>query len=858
MSGNTFGQANFISINSVISDSVDFFDLNDYWFFTLSEARDVEIELANLSSDADVELYDGFQRLIDFSENAGSSSETISSQLSAGTYYIRVFPYYGDYTGYSLLISADASISDEAGNSLDSARVISVGSSTSFFNDAVSFADSNDYYRFTLNSPSLFELNLTDLSSDADVEILDSNGNYIDSSTLSGSQSENIVRSLNSGTYYINVYPYIGETAYTLAVSAEPENVVPPDNAGNNIGNASPIDLNSSRSDAVGDFDESDYYRLDLTSGSEVAINLTGLLSDIDIELLDSNGNYINSSVNGGINSETITAQLDAGTYYIHVFPWSGGSNYNLTITGEFIPLPPPPDPNQPNQYSSTTGYGFADASAAVARAINQNPFPDVPTFGGANDWNVNMVNAPEVWAQGYTGQGIVVAVLDTGVDRNHPDLSRNIWSNAGEVPGDGIDNDNNGYIDDVFGWNFVEDKNNTLDVFGHGTHVSGTIAGLNNGTGVVGIAYDAQIMPVKVLGDDGSGSYEGISRGIYYAVENGASVINLSLGGGSGNQALQSAINYASENGVVVVMAAGNEGESQPGFPARYATDDGIAIGAVSNTNNIADFSNRSGPDSSMVYVTNPGVSVYSALPGGTYESWNGTSMATPHAAGIVALMLDANPSITDAQARQILISTTTDSPTISSFIGSQSSRVSVAAKPLNVFSDGSVVTPPDGGDSSTLLSRLDTTLNRFRNNDRPGTYLFAGAEESSSIRQNYNNFIEEGPAFQVATTQSDPLLQPFYRFQNSAPGREGTYLFAGAEEAASIRQNYQNFIEEGVAFYAYSGGIGGGTTEFSRFQNNAMPGTYLFAGPEESAAIINNPSLGFTYEGIAFAAGG
>ncbi|MGA1623150.1 MAG: hypothetical protein ACO36E_10540, partial [Synechocystis sp.] len=164
----------------------------------------------------------------------------------------------------------------------------------------------------------------------------------------------------------------------------------------------------------------------------------------------------------------------------------------------------------------------------------------------------------------------------------------------------------------------------------------------------------------------------------------------------------------------------------------------------------------------------------------------------------------------------------------------------------------------PPPKDPVNTVKDYLTGELIRFRNTDRPGTYLFAGIEESASIRENYTNFVEEGPAFQVATTKTDPLLQPFYRFQNTAPGREGTYLFAGSEEAASIRQNYKNFIEEGIAFYAYSAGVGGGTTEFSRFQNNAMPGTYLFAGPEESAAIVNNPNLGFTYEGVAFSAGG
>jgi hypothetical protein len=157
--------------------------------------------------------------------------------------------------------------------------------------------------------------------------------------------------------------------------------------------------------------------------------------------------------------------------------------------------------------------------------------------------------------------------------------------------------------------------------------------------------------------------------------------------------------------------------------------------------------------------------------------------------------------------------------------------------------------------GSGTNASSHLNTTLIRFRNVDKPGTYLFTGEQEAASVRQNYRNFFQEGVAFQVASAQTDPLLQPFYRFRNTSPGREGTYLFAGSGEAASIRQNYRNFVEEGVAFYAYPAGTGNGTTNFNRFQNNGMPGTYLFAGPGESSSIINNPN--FTCEGPAFAAG-
>ncbi|WP_392531916.1 S8 family peptidase [Nostoc sp. C117] len=307
--------------------------------------------------------------------------------------------------------------------------------------------------------------------------------------------------------------------------------------------------------------------------------------------------------------------------------------------------------------YNSTTGYGLINAAAAVAEAAGQNTFADVPNLGG-NNWGADLVKAPEVWAHGYTGKGVVVAVIDTGVDYNHEDLKNNIWTNSKEIPGNGIDDDGNGYVDDNYGWNFSDNNNNTLDNNGHGTHVSGTIAGENNNYGVTGIAYDAKIMPVKVLNESGSGSYSSIAKGIHYAVDNGANVINLSLGGAYSNRTLESAINYASSKGVIVVMAAGNDGESSPDYPARYASKSGIAVGAVDKNNNIADFSDRSGTNQ-IAYVTAPGVKVYSSLPNNQYATYSGTSMAAPHVAGVVALMLSANSKLTDAQVRQIVTET-------------------------------------------------------------------------------------------------------------------------------------------------------------------------------------------------------
>jgi subtilisin len=312
--------------------------------------------------------------------------------------------------------------------------------------------------------------------------------------------------------------------------------------------------------------------------------------------------------------------------------------------------------------YNSKSGYGLVNADAAVAKATGQNsPFPDVPNLGG-NNWGADMVKAPEAWANGYTGQGVVVAVVDTGVDYNHLDLKNNIWTNPKEIAGNGVDDDGNGYVDDVRGWNFVNNTSEVMDDNEHGSHVSGIIAGEKNDFGVTGIAYDTKIMPIKVLDGSGSGSSASVANGIRYAAKNGANVINLSLGSNSPDREIESAIEYASSQGSIVVMAAGNDSGSQPGYPARYASKHGIAVGAVDKNEQMAYFSNRAGGDQ-LTYVTAPGVDIYSTVPNNQYANLSGTSMAAPSVAGVIALMLSANPSLNENQVRQILSETSKDS---------------------------------------------------------------------------------------------------------------------------------------------------------------------------------------------------
>jgi subtilisin len=354
-------------------------------------------------------------------------------------------------------------------------------------------------------------------------------------------------------------------------------------------------------------------------------------------------------NINPVSSADTFTSQDD---YNFHI---SGRSSFEANNT--HVKQLNSQDNMSTMSYDSNTGYGLVNAAAGVAKAIGQNTFTDVADLGG-NNWNADLVKAPEVWARGYTGQDIVVAVIDTGVDYNHIDLRNNIWTNTNEIAGNGVDDDGNGYIDDSNGWNFVDTTNDPIDRNGHGTHVSGTIAGENNGTGVTGIAYNSKIMPVKVLNDSGSGSVSSITQGIYYAVNQGANVINLSLGSDFPNSSLASAIEYASKKGVVVVMAAGNNGLPLVSYPASYADQWGLAVGAVDQNNQVAEFSNTPGI-SQLAYVTAPGVNIYSSVPGDQYANYSGTSMAAPNVAGVVALMLSANRTLTDAQVRQFVTQT-------------------------------------------------------------------------------------------------------------------------------------------------------------------------------------------------------
>jgi len=283
---------------------------------------------------------------------------------------------------------------------------------------------------------------------------------------------------------------------------------------------------------------------------------------------------------------------------------------------------------------------------------------PNDPDFGEL--WGLQKLDAPEAWDTQTGSPTVVVAVVDTGADWDHEDLSANIWDNDDEAE-NGADSDGNGYTDDIRGWDFVNNDNDPDDDHTgtyHGTHVSGTIGAVgDNGTGVTGINWSVSIMPLKILGADGSGSVANEVEAINYAVANGANIINASFSGDSYSSSEHDAVDSARAAGVLFVAAAGNDSQDNgdiPTYPASYDLDNVIAVAATAQNDAMAWFSNYG---ATSVDVAAPGVSIYSTKAGDTYQYMSGTSMATPHVAGLAALIWAENAGLSHEQVKDRIL---------------------------------------------------------------------------------------------------------------------------------------------------------------------------------------------------------
>jgi subtilisin family serine protease len=364
----------------------------------------------------------------------------------------------------------------------------------------------------------------------------------------------------------------------------------------------------------------------------------------------------------------------------------------------------------------SVVEIGAGISQKAAERRLNMSPavtyveamqtihvdaaIPNDPQFnalwGLSNPNNID-INAPEAWTVTTGQSSVIVAVIDSGIDLNHPDLSSVIWTNPNEVAGNGLDDDGDGLVDDVHGWNFITNTNNVQDDNGHGTHVSGTIGAIgNNGVGVVGVATGVTLMPLKFIGPDGNGSIDDAVQAIYYAVDHGARVINASWGGTSFSPTLDAAIRYANAHNVVFVTAAGNEASNNDltkTYPASERLPNVLSVAAIDAMGRLAGFSNYG---VNTVDLAAPGVNIRSTVPGG-YDTYTGTSMATPHVTGVIALLAGLHPDLSAQRLVDIVLATTKPIPSLAMKTvtgGMVDAYAAVLADPYTTF-----FTPPNHG---------------------------------------------------------------------------------------------------------------------------------------------------------------
>jgi subtilisin family serine protease len=283
-------------------------------------------------------------------------------------------------------------------------------------------------------------------------------------------------------------------------------------------------------------------------------------------------------------------------------------------------------------------------------------------SFSGAIDnWSYERIKVAKLWQQNLRGQGAIVAVVDTGLDINHLKLKNNVYTNPGESGLDAagkdkatnnFDDDGNGYIDDVNGYNFVEGSNQMIDDVGHGTHVSGIIAMEHHETIVtnsvpLGMAPAAKILPVRFLGKDG-GTLNDALLALDYVKNSKANIVNASWGGTGCSKILEEKIAALAEKNILFVVASGNSGsnlERYPEYPAAFILPHQITVGSVSPLDGMSSFSNYS---KKLVHIFAPGYEIYSSIPGGGFSSQSGTSMATPFIAGAAALLVGQNSNKT------------------------------------------------------------------------------------------------------------------------------------------------------------------------------------------------------------------
>lgn len=519
-------------------------------------------------------------------------------------------------------------------------------------------------------------------------------------------------------------------------------------------------------------------------------------------------------------------------------------------------------------------GGGTAAAAAGVGTAVvlsdedddeNDAPSPSAPPpppAEGAEGFETSEyeamntlgnINASSAYARGYTGAGITVAVIDSGIDMDHPDLAGN--------------------IDTVNAYDFTEDDNTPDDTVGHGTHVAGTIAAIKNDSGMHGVAYGATIMPLKA-GDLFILHY---NEATDYAVANGARVINMSYGG-TAVEAERQTIQNALDSDVLIAAATGNEGASQAGYPARYAGEADvnnsgktgmiIAVGATDEDNNRAVFSNACG-DAMNYCLFAPGTNVNSTVPDDTYDVYQGTSMASPHVAGAAAVVMEMWPALNAREIGDILLTTATDlgAPGVDNIFGHGLLNLNAATQPV-----GATSIPDASGDTGSGLTLSGSTLNlgaAFGDAIVSGSNSFAIVDSfNRDFQMNLRDISQMSASFDMNRSMerlASPLLSETLTLSDSTnisfsgvQANQDTDHFTGQGEFSTTNPEDANNEEDNfhASFSHTTGshtiGLHHNVPVDQAFGIGALPNHK--SENHIGEAVGNNPYMGFTDSGMAF----
>ncbi len=471
----------------------------------------------------------------------------------------------------------------------------------------------------------------------------------------------------------------------------------------------------------------------------------------------------------------------------------------------------------------------FETATASIAYAEpdyvrHLTSIPNDPRYGDL--WGMARISMPDAWDLATGSHDSVVAVIDTGMNMAHPDLAANLWVNAIEIPGDGVDNDGNGYVDDVNGWDFVSEDDDPEDGDGHGTHCAGTIGAVgNNANQVVGVCWNVSIMPLRVGTSLGLMDSD-IVDGIRYAARNGAKVLSNSYGGTGFSQSVYDAIEYANDRGCIFVAAAGNDtsdNDALPQYPASYDIPNVISVAATDEDDKLATFSNYG---ATSVDLAAPGVNIVSTYLNGGTDTLQGTSMACPHVAGAMALLTSENEDITPAEAKQLLLESVDE-------VASLAGKVVTGGR-LNVFALFTSANDTDGDDMPDSWE----TDNGLNPNDPSDAQLDGDGDFLTNL-QEYKNACDPNDA----DSDDDSLIdgwEVLYGFNpRDVMGTLPKLQYLGYN--SQCLDAYDVVVTNGYAYVA-DGAYGLKILDMDNPADPDLVGTYATAGSARGVTVVDD----------------